>query len=142
MAKKLGNDYRLFVGDGAGSETFTQIAGQRSLKYDRKATTIDISDKTSAPYGLKAPGNFNVQIDCEGVVDLPDTNGLSRSETLFKARTAGNYQIRKSPFSSGDIVFAASCYTLDCSPDYPKDAESTYTIQLGLAAVPTTDTLA
>jgi hypothetical protein len=56
VAKKLGNDYRLFIGDGAGTEVFTEIKGQQNLSITRNGATIDTSTKDNAPYGTQAPG--------------------------------------------------------------------------------------
>ncbi|RIK91773.1 MAG: hypothetical protein DCC73_15030 [Proteobacteria bacterium] len=142
MAKKLGNNYRLYVGDGATpTEAFAELAGQRDLTPDGSSSEVDISDKNSAPYGLKAPGNFDRKINVTGVLDLPDANGFTRVETLFKTQAPGNFQIRKSPFAAGDKVFEASCYVLNLSTAMPKDGEVTYSFTLTLAAAPSTDTL-
>jgi len=140
MAKILGNDYRLFV-ESTTAGTYNQILGQGSLKVDRKAGSIDISDKNSAPYGLKAPGNIDVQVTCEGVVDLPDTTGLDRLDTIFKARNTVNFQIRNGALAPADSQFQCSMYIQDLSIDFGKDAAASYAITLTPAAAPTTDLL-
>lgn len=140
MAKILGNNNRLFI-ESTTPGTYNQIAGQGSLTIDRKASNIDISDKNSAPYGLLAPGNFAVTIGCDGVPDLPDTTGLGRADTQFKAQAATKFQIRKAPYAVGDVTFEASMYILDCSIEFPKDDAGKFSLSLGLAAAPTTDTM-
>lgn len=141
MAKLLGNNYRLYI-QSATAGTYNPIGGQGDLSYSRKAQLIDVSDKNNAPYGLKAAGNFDVEISMSGIPDLPDANGLSRAETMFKTQAIEKYQIRKAPFATGDVIFEGSCYTNDCSVSFPKDAPASYTLALGLAAAPTTDLLA
>jgi predicted secreted protein len=141
MAKILGNDYRLFV-ESPTPGTYNQIGGQGDLSVDRKAGSIDISDKNSAPYGLVAAGNFAVEISLDGIPDLPDANGLARVDTQFKARTATKFQIRNGALGTGaDVKFEASCNILDLSINLGKDSGGSYSIRLGLAASPATDTL-
>jgi predicted secreted protein len=134
----LGNDKQLFV-QSATPGTFTAIAGQRDLDYQRKAGQIDLGDKNSGGYGKKGPGEFDVSITLEGVPDLPDANGLGRVDTKFKARATEIFQIRTAPFATDDVVFECECYVLDCSRSDPRNAEARYSIALGLADVPTTD---
>ena len=55
MAKKLGNDYRLWI-ESATPGTFNEIKGGTSLKINRQASTIDTSTKDDFPYGTQAPG--------------------------------------------------------------------------------------
>jgi predicted secreted protein len=140
MGKVVGNTRRLFV-QSATPGTFSEILGQRDLDTPRKASTIDIGDKNSAPYGLTAPGNFDVSITLTGIPDLPDANGLQRVDSVYKAQTAEVFQVRKAPYSGGDVVFECLCNVLDCSPSFPRDKEASYSITLGLAAAPTVDTL-
>jgi predicted secreted protein len=138
MAAALGNDARLFI-QSAVAGTFNQIAGQRDLDLPRKAGSIDIGDKNSAPYGKTAPGNFDVTITLEGVPDLPDANGLARADAQFKARDTEVFQIRKAPYATDDVIFECECYVLDLSLTAPRDAEQRYSLALGLAAAPTVD---
>lgn len=140
MAKLLGNNYRLYI-QSTTAGTYNPIGGQGDLSYSRKAVLIDVSDKNNAPYGLKAAGNFDVEITLNGIPDLPDANGLTRAETMFKTQAVEKYQIRKAPFATGDVVFEASCYTNDLSLSFPKDSPASYSLGLGLAAAPVTDLL-
>lgn len=136
----LGNDQQLFV-QSATAGTFTAIGGQRDLDYSRKAGEIDIGDKNSGAYGKTAPGQFAVAITLEGVPDLPDANGLARVDAKYKARATEIFQIRKAPFATGDVTFECECFVLDCSRSDPRNAEARYSIALGLADVPTVDTV-
>lgn len=140
MAVKLGNDKQLFV-QSATAGTYNVVKGQGNLTRGQKAATIDISDKNNAPYGLTAPGNFDISLDMAGVMDLPDVNGIERVYTQFKARATELFEIRKAPFAVGDMIWRASCYVTGFDIDEAKDGATTYKMTLGLAAAPSTDTL-
>lgn len=143
MATLLGNNYRLWV-ESSTPGTYNMIAGQNGLSYDRKANTIDVSTKDNAPYGLTAAGLFEVSVKLDGICNLPDANGLTRVETQFKAQTATKFQIRKGGASGtgSDVVFEASCYITGLPLEYGQNDAVKYSIELGLAAAPVTDTLA
>jgi predicted secreted protein len=87
MAKKLGNDYRLWI-ESSTPGTYNQILGQQSLSYSRSSNQIDVSDKNNSPYALSAAGLFDVSISLEGLADLPDATGYTLLETKFLAQTA------------------------------------------------------
>lgn len=143
MAKLLGNNYRLWI-ESTTPGTYNQIAGQQSLSISRSSNTIDISDKNNSPYALSAPGLFDVTIQLEGLADLPDATGFTRLETQFKAQATTKFQVRKGGTSGvdADKVFEASCNILELSISYAQNGAVSYTCRLGLAAAPTTDTLA
>lgn len=141
MAKKLGHEYKLFIDDGAG--TFNEIAGQTGLTRDGSTELIDQSSKTTGQFAIQAPGRKNFTITCPGKTELPDANGLERVHTLQKAypQVAETFQIRVSPFATGDVVFQADMYISNFSMDDPDQDNSTYTFQLTLATAPATDLL-
>lgn len=143
MAKKLGNDYRLWI-ESSSSGVYNQIAGQQSLQYTRTANPIDTSTKDNFPYATTAAGLFELGITLEGIADLPDSNGYTRAETLFKAGTPVKFQIRKggSSASSSDAIFEGSCNILELSPNFAQNDSLKYTLRLGAEAAPTTDALA
>lgn len=141
MAKKLGQEYQLFIDDGAAS--FNAIAGQTGLTRDGSTELIDQSSKTTGQFSVQAPGRKALSITCPGKVDLPDADGLERVHTLQKAypQVAETYQIRVDPFGDTDVVFQADMYISNFSMDDPDQDNSTYSFQLTLAAAPTTDLL-
>lgn len=143
MAKKLGNDYRLWI-ESATPGTYNQIAGQQSLSYSRSSQQIDVSDKNNSPYALSAAGLFDVQVSLEGLADLPDATGYTLLETKFLAQTSWKFQIRKggSSGSGTDVVWAATCNILELSNEFAQNGAVKYTTKLGLASAPTTDALA
>lgn len=142
MAKKLGNDYRLWI-ESATAGTYNEIKGGTSLKINRQASTIDTSTKDDFPYGTQAPGLKSLTIDGEIFPNLPDANGYGRLEAGAQASAPVKFQIRKggSAGATGDVVFEASLYIGNFNTDFPKNDVVKCDFQLTLAAPPTTDTL-
>jgi predicted secreted protein len=145
MAKKLGNDYRLWI-ESAVAGTFNEIKGNTSLKINRAANMIDTSAKSDFPYGTQAPGLRNLSIDFECIPDLPDATGYTRMETQANAATTTpvKFQIRKggSAGATADVVFEAPLYIGNFDTDFGQNAVVKATCQLTLASAPTTDALA
>lgn len=145
MAKKLGHEYKLYVGDSATpTEAFAQIAGQTGLTRDGSTALIDQSSKTTGQIAIQAPGRKTLTFTCTGKVEVPDENGLEEVYALQKVypQAAANWQIRVSPFdATDDLVFAGSMYISNFSIDDPDQDNSTYSFQLTCAAAPTTDLL-
>lgn len=143
MAKKLGNDYRLWI-ESSTPGTYNEIKGQRSLRYTRQSASIDISDKNNSPYGLTAPGLFTLAVTCDGILDLPDVNGFERLNTQFKAQTATKFQIRRGGSSGAtpaDVVLEGTFYALSLDQGYGQNEASDWSLSLGAASAPTVDTL-
>jgi len=142
MAKKLGNDYRLWI-ESTVAGTFNEIKGQTALKINRQSSSIDTSTKDDFPYGTSGSGLKSLTIDFEIYPNLPDANGYTRFETLSQGSANTNFQIRKngSTGATGDVVFAASMTIGSLDTDYPKNDVVKASGQLNLAAPPTIDTL-
>lgn len=143
MAKKLGNDYRLWI-ESATAGTFNEIKGQTTLKISRQAGSIDTSTKDDFPYGTQAPGLKTLTVDVELYPNLPDATGYTRFETLSQGSAPVNFQVRKggSAGAAGDVVFEASMYIGNFDTDMSKNDVLKVTAQLTLAAAPETDVLA
>lgn len=140
MAKKLGNDYRLFIGDGAGTEVFTEIKGQQNLSVTRNGNTIDTSTKENFPYGTSAPGMRNLSIAIELLPDLPDASGYTAFETWANSATPTpkNFQVK----TGSTIVFECGMYLTDFNTAFDMNGAVKTTGTLVAAAAPTTDVLA
>jgi hypothetical protein len=138
MARYRGEDFRVFVDNGSGS--YNLVAGQTGLSTNNSTPMIDQSAKGDV-YSVKSPGRPDMSITVAGISDLPDTNGLERVFSLATARTANNYQVRKSPFAGGDVIFQASCYTGSFSTSKDDQASYTYTFELTLASQPSVSQL-
>lgn len=142
MARLLGSEYRLFVGDGATpTEAFTLVAGQRDLTIDASTNLIDVSSKETGIYTLQRPGRSAYQISVTGVMVLPDTAGLEAVYAAYKSRSAVNFEIRDGAFGDSDVAFAASMNVSNFNRGNPDEAEATYSFDLTLDAAPTTDLL-
>lgn len=143
MAKKLGNEYRVWI-DGATPGTFGEIKGQTTTKVNRQAGNIDTSSKEDFPYGTAAPGARAVSLDIEIFPNLPDTN-YTRLETVSQAvpQEPVKFQIRKggSAGATGDVVFEALMNIGNFDTDFPMNGVVKCTLQLTLAEAPTIDTL-
>ena len=140
MAKKLGNDYRLFIGDGGGTEVFTEIAGQQDLSITRQTASIDTSTKDNFPYATQASGLKTLSISFNLIPDLPDAAGYGELETQALATTPvpWNFQVKK----SSTVVFEGSMYIGDFNTSFGQNDAVKVTGTLTLADAPTTDALA
>jgi hypothetical protein len=96
VAKKLGNDYRLWI-ESATPGTYNMLKGQQDLSINRSSSPIDTSTKDDFPYGTSAPGLRSLSVPFTIIPDLPDANGYTRMETAALASTAAavKFQIRK-----------------------------------------------
>ena len=146
MAKKLANDYRLWI-DSATPGTFAMIKGQQDISVSRNGATIDTSTKDDFPYGTQAPGLRSLSIPFSIIPDLPDATGYTRLETVALAATSTpvNFQIRKNGSSGAapaDVVFQGSMYVTDFNSSFGQNDAVKVTGTLVSAAAPTTDLLA
>ncbi len=140
MAKKLGNDYRLFIGDGGGPETFTEIAGQQDLSVSRQSAQIDTSTKDNFPYATSAPGLKTLSIPFNLIPNLPDADGYGELETQALSATPApvNFQIK----TGSTIVFECAMYITDFNTSFAQNDAVKATGTLVAADAPTTDALA
>jgi hypothetical protein len=145
VAKKLGNDYRLWI-ESATPGTYNELKGGQDLSVTRNGATIDTSTKSDFPYGTSAPGMRQLSIPFSILPSLPDTTGYTRFETVANATVAApiNFQIRKGGSTGGtpDVVFQGSMYITDFNTDFGQNGAVKVTGTLVAAAAPTTDLLA
>lgn len=144
MAKKLGNDYRLWI-EGATPDSFAEVKGNQDLRIARAGQTTDTSTKDDFPYGSAAPGLRTVTITAGFVPNLPDVNGFTRLEGLANApvATTGRIQVRKggSAGATGDVVFDCLIYVTNYDTDFGQNAPVGTPFTFVNAAPPTVDTL-
>lgn len=140
MAKKLGNDYRLFV-QSSTAGTFNQPAGQGNLTRDGGKAFQSNATKDQEGVDTQSPGLRTISLKQELIPDLPDANGYTRMETLDKSNTAEIYQIRKKPFATGDVVFECSMHTNLDNQAYNQGESVKVGLTLVPAAQPTVDAL-
>lgn len=144
MAKKLGHEYKVFVGDGnTPTEGFTEIAGQTGLTRDGSTNLIDQSSKTTGQIAIQAPGRKTLTFTVTGNTELPDTNGLEAVYEQQKVypQDPANYQVRVAPFGDTDVVFQGSMYVSNFSMDDPDQDNSTWSFQITCADPPDIDLL-
>lgn len=145
MAKKLGNDYRLWV-ESATPGTYNEVKGGQDLAVNRQGGTIDTSTKSDFPYGTAAAGSRSVSIPFSLIPDLPDANGYTRlkSQALLATGASFNVQIRKGGSSGGggDVVFECAVHCTDLNESFGQNDAVKASGTLVAAAAPTVDTLA
>lgn len=146
MAKKLGNDYRIWV-ESTTPGTYNEILGNQDLSVSRDGQTIDTSTKSDFPYGTAAPGLRSLSIQASFVPDLPDATGYTRFMTLANATVATPIpiQIRKGGAAGADpadTVFECDMYATQLNDGMGQNAPVTSSWTLVAAAAPTVDTLA
>ncbi|GEM_PF-2610829 len=141
MAKKLGNDYRLFV-RAAGGATFSQPAGQGNLTRNGGKNFSSNATKDTEGYDTQQPGLRTLTLKQDMVPSLPDPTGYTRMETLDKSNATEMYQIRKKPFAEEDVVFEAIMYTGLDDTSFNQGESVKVGVTLTLAEAPTVDALA
>lgn len=139
---ELGQDYRLFVDDGAG--TFNEIAGQTTLNKDGGTNLINQSSKTTGQFDLQAPGRKSLTINVGGIKTLPDAGGLERVYTLQKVypQVQEGFQIRKAPYAGSDVVFQCEMFISNFREGFDDQDNATYQFDLTPQAAPSVDLLA
>lgn len=141
MAKKLGNDYRLFL-RGSDGTTFSQPAGQGNLTKNGGKNFSSNATKDTEGYDTQQPGLKTLTLKQDLIPSLPDPTGYTRMETLDKSNATEVYQIRKKPFAATDVVFEAAMYTGLDDTGFNQGASVTVGVTLTLAEAPTVDALA
>ncbi|KKI17497.1 phage tail tube protein [Sphingomonas sp. Ag1] len=144
MAKKLGNDYLLWV-DSATAGTYNLVKGQQALSISRDAGSIDTSTKDDSGYGTSAPGLKSLKISLDMLPNLPDATGYTRLESLCNAAPAVPFmvQIRKGGATGavGDVVFEGSVYGNITSTEFGQNDAVKAKIEFSAAAAPVKDIL-
>ena len=140
MAKKLGNDYRLFVRAADGT-TFSQPAGQGNLTRNGGKNFSSNATKDTEGYDTQQPGLRTLTLKQDMIPSLPDPTGYTRMETLDKSNATEMYQIRKKPFATGDVVFEAIMYTGLDDTSFNQGESVKVGVTLTLAEAPTVDAL-
>lgn len=146
MAKKLGNDYRLWV-ESSTPGTYNEIKGNQDLSISRDGAQVDTSTKSDFPYGTSAPGLRNLSIGASFIPDLPDANGYTRLMTLINAATTTPIalQIRKGGAAGADpadVVLEGQFYGTQANDGLGQNAPVTSQFTFVAAAAPTVDVLA
>lgn len=84
MAHESGENVVLKVSDGGSPSSFTTIAGQLSGTFSGSENAIDVTDKDSAKWRNTIGGIRSGSVQCNGVADVPDANGLDMVRDAFR----------------------------------------------------------
>ncbi|HEX5775678.1 MAG TPA: phage major tail protein, TP901-1 family [Caulobacteraceae bacterium] len=130
MAAQKGKDILLKIGDGAGPEVFTTVAGLRARTISLNARSVDATDSDSAGRWrelLAGAGVRQASVSGAGVFRDADSDALIRA--AFFAQSADNWQLVVPDFGvlEGPFLVAALEYAGE------HEGEATYAITLASA---------
>ena len=143
MAKKLGENYRFQIGDGASPEGFTELAGQRTLNSSGDSQLIDTSSKTTGRYRTQAAGRINRSFNVGGQLEIPDASGIeaARVKAFADPFLPVNCRIVDNTTSPDTVVFLGSMYITNWSETMDDEAGALYSFVATLADTPSVDDL-
>ena len=130
MAAQKGKDILLKIGDGAGPEVFTTVAGLRARTISLNARSVDATDSDSAGRWrelLAGAGVKQASVSGAGVFRDAASDALIRA--AFFAQSADNWQLIVPDFGTlqGPFLVAALEYAGE------HEGEATYAITLSSA---------
>ena len=130
MAAQKGKDILLKIGDGAGTEVFTTVAGLRARTLSLNARSVDATDSDSAGRWrelLAGAGVRQASVSGAGVFRDAASDALIRA--AFFAQSADNWQLIVPDFGvlEGPFLVAALEYAGE------HEGEATYAITLASA---------
>ena len=130
MAAQKGKDILLKIGDGAGPEVFTTVAGLRARTISLNARSVDATDSDSAGRWrelLAGAGVRQASVSGAGVFRDAASDALIRA--AFFAQSADNWQLIVPDFGTlqGPFLVAALEYAGE------HEGEATYAITLASA---------
>jgi hypothetical protein len=137
MGQEYGDDWRLQIGDGGGTEVFSNIGGEVSFDWKRSSKEVDIATKDDGVYGANTYLQQTITISVSGKLKLPDV-GLQRASDVSKALPPqANVKIKK-----GTTVKLAGAFAIgNFSISAPKGDVVTYSFDMSNVGAPTTDNL-
>lgn len=137
MGFELGKDWRLYIGDGAGTEVFVALGGEGSLEVQRSSDDIDFTSKDDSTYKSGGYGLQQITLSVSGKLKLPDT-ALARIETVVKSGNPNlNIQVKKGTTTK----FACPVAVGNFSSSFPAEGAATYSFSMRNVGAPTTDAL-
>ncbi len=90
MGAEKGINVLLKVGNGAGTEVFNTLAGQKDTKLQLQKDTTDSTHKGSNGWKESLSGNRGGTITCSGTAQWPDTTGLEALRASYMGDTPIN----------------------------------------------------
>lgn len=145
MAKRLGDDRRVWVESSTVPGTYQMVKGNQALTISRSRATIDGTTKDTQE-AINLPGVRNSSLRCSFQPEMPDANGYERLEAVARAAVPAplNVQVRKGAEAGvdpGDVEYQCSMYVTDDNTDHSQKSVSTNDFTLVPAAAPTIDKL-
>lgn len=129
MSKVAGVDVLLKVKDSA-SGTLKVVGGQTGASLNRKASTIDTSDKTTGGWATSLVGLKSWSVDCEGFVILGD-EGQDLLEQAFENRQTVYVDIRIGADSDvNGITYTGQAVITELSNEFKQDDAVTFSLSL------------
>jgi TP901-1 family phage major tail protein len=130
MAAQKGKDILLKIGDGAGPEVFTTVAGLRARTISLNARTVDATDSDSAGRWRELLAGAGVrQASVSGAGVFRDAASDAAIRAAFFAQSADHWQLIIPDFGTlqGPFLVAALEYAGE------HEGEATYAITLASA---------
>jgi TP901-1 family phage major tail protein len=116
MAKQLGRSFLVKIGDGAGSETFTTLAGINSKSITINNSSIDVTTPdASTPGGVLFAESLNglksVSLTGDGIF-LDETSEARLNTVAMAADPLANFQIVTPDFGTYAGAFRVTSFEL------------------------------
>lgn len=133
----IGQGVILSIGDGAGSEVFTEVAELLSLSGPNTSVGVVDATHTSSPDSHR---EFIAGIADGGTIQASfnwkpsDTNGQAAVWTRLQARTKGNWKITWANTDASTLAFAG--IITDHSIDTPLDATAKMNLTIKVSGKP------
>jgi hypothetical protein len=133
MGTERGIDTRLSFGDGANSEAFATLGGEKSFDWNQASNDLDTSDK-DGPSGYFIPGRINFSV--QGNVKLPSA-GFSAAYAAAKSGASIHMKAMK-----GAVVRYSGGVTVgNFKTSYPNDGTVNYSFDLANSEPPSVNDL-
>ncbi len=137
MGQEYGQDWRIQIGDGGGTEVFTIIGGEITFDWKRSSNETDISTKDDGVYGSTTYLTQKITLSVSGNVKLPDA-GLERASDVAKqVPPQCNVKIMK----GAAVKFASAVAIGNFSTTHPKNGPVTFSFDMSNVGAPTVDDL-
>lgn len=142
MAKKLANDYLLWMKSGS---SFALVKGQQTATIARSSGTIDLGTKDEEGWGAEAPGKKTLKISLDMIPNLPDATGYEALEAACNKSPAEPFEVqiraKGSKATASDAVFHGVMYGILTETSFGQDDAVKAKLELSNAEPPIIDRL-
>jgi TP901-1 family phage major tail protein len=138
MAKERGKNVLLKVDTGVSPTVFQSLAGQRGCTISINGSTIDTSDKTSEGWATALASLKTLEIQCSGIANWPDTNGLDKiREAATAAADDDAVILARAVLNSAGAYYECTFAISNLEIDGPHDGATSYSFTLVNTVAPT-----